>query len=86
MSTTNRLTGEHQVIWREFHAPAGVTLGESKRDWLDLLRDDPEMADPANWGALAGTTTERERSEFETWLLDDDDLDTALAIDGGEVC
>lgn len=70
----DRLIREHEAIWTEFHKPSGITLAESKSDWLDLLRDDPTMSDDEFWGRdTAGSTTESERRAFEAWLTEEAD-------------
>lgn len=67
----DRMIREHEAIWTEFHRPVGITLAESKSDWLDLLREDPTMSDSISWGwDLAGSTTEAERRAFEAWLTE----------------
>lgn len=66
------LIEEHRAIWRDYHESDGISLAESKADWLNLLREDPNMAHSANWGDLAGNTTEAERSRFKTWLEGDE--------------
>ena len=69
MSTnTVTLIDEHLAIWREFHEPSGITLAESKRDWLDLLNDDPQMLVSTNWGECANAHDAQEIAAFREWL------------------
>ena len=58
------------AIWREFHEPLGITLAESKSDWLELLNEDPEMVLDRNWGDLAGRVRAEEIVEFRAWLTE----------------
>lgn len=64
----NRVIKEHQEIWEDFHRPVGITLEESKADWLEMLIEDPEMKDIPCWGLLAGTVSSGEIEEFRSWL------------------
>lgn len=68
LADVDRLIDEHSAIWRKVHASHGITLAESKADWLGLLQADPGMDDPINWGDLAGTTTPDGRDQFKAWL------------------
>ena len=68
VSGYQRVIDEHEAIWLEFHLPSGITLAQSKADWLALLDDDPHMTLRTYWGDLAGTTTQTERDVFKVWL------------------
>lgn len=65
---SNRIVEEHRSIWSEFHAPVGISLAESKADWLELLDTDPEMQFQGNWGDLARMCKPYEIREFREWL------------------
>ena len=67
---TNRIIEEHVAIWREFHEPFGITLSESKADWLELLAQDPGMRDEISWGVdlVREHFTLKDISDFEGWL------------------
>lgn len=64
---------EHRNIWAEFHNPSGITLRESKNDWLELLADDPTMHLGMNWAEFAGTVSAESISEFKKWMESDDE-------------
>lgn len=61
---------EHLNIFRKFHEPFGISLSESKEDWLILLDQDPEMNDEFKWGNLAGSVSIKEVGSFRSWLTE----------------
>lgn len=67
----NSIIRESIDIWHKYHEPLGITLPESKRDWLDLLNGDPKMEERLNWADLAGTVSAGEIVEFRGWLEKD---------------
>lgn len=68
VSASDLIAG-HLTIWREHHRPEGITLAESKADWLYLLEGDPLMVDGSNWGDFTGAAPEAV-AEFRSWLED----------------
>lgn len=75
MTTDNRaneVIEEYRNIWAEFHNPFGITLRESKNDWLELLADDPTMQLEMNWGDLARKVSPESIFEFKKWMEGDD--------------
>lgn len=70
---SNKLIEESRSIWREFHGSFGITLRESKDDWLELLREDPEMTNPFNWGPDFCGETPEVIAEFKEWMESEDE-------------
>lgn len=67
--TASDLIVGHSTIWRKHHKPEGITLAESKADWLYLLELDPLMADASNWSEFTGAPPEAV-AVFKEWLTE----------------
>lgn len=62
----------HTDIWEKYHKPHGITLAESKADWLEMLNQDPTMKQILSWGdSLAGRVTPAGIAAFRIWLEGD---------------
>lgn len=47
--TEDYLIESHIEIWEKYHKPIGITLAESKKDWLTMYDEDPEMLSEVNF-------------------------------------